>query len=181
MKDEAIIQAIRNGDEHAIDSVITAYSRLLWTVAARVLQNAASDQDIEECVADAFIYLWQHPERFDPARGRLKSWLSVVARSRAIDRYRELSRSSALPLDEGLLSRQLGLAEGLIARDARKALLEGLDALEETERDVLVRRYCYDQKPREIAAALDMPAKRVENCLYRGKRRLRELIETKGV
>ncbi len=180
MNDEALIRAIRNGDERAIGQAITAYSRLLWSVAANVLKHVASDQDIEECVADTFIYLWQHPDRWDSSRGKLKVWLSVMTRTRAIDRCRELTRRSTVPLDDTLLARDLGLAERLIAQDARTALLEALDQLDETERDILTRRYWYGQRPREIAAALDLPVKRVENCLYRGKLRLRDMLETKG-
>lgn len=51
-----------------------------------------------------------------------------------------------------------------------------MKALEEPDREILLRRYYYDQKPREIAMALDMPVKHVENHLYRTKRRLRETL-----
>ena len=180
MNDEALIQAVRDGDERAIAHAITAYSKLLWTVAARVLRDVASEQDVEECVADTFIYLWQHPDRWDPARGRLKVWLTIMTRTRAIDRCRELARRPTVPLDEGLLARELGLADQLILQDARRDLLQAMEALDETERDVLARRYWHGQKPREIAAALDLPIKRVENCLYRGKKHLRAALETKG-
>ena len=176
MKDEKIIEAIRRGDETAIDHVITKYSRLLWSVAGAVLKNAASEQDVEECVADVFIYLWQHPEKYDPGRGGLRSWLSVVARTRAIDRYRELSRRDVVPLDDTVLVRQLGVMEGILAEEEKRALAAAVKALGESDREILLRRYYYDQKPREIALAMDMPVKHVENHLYRTKKRLRETI-----
>lgn len=178
MKDETIIEAIRGGDEAAIAHVIAKYSRLLWSIAGAVLKNAASEQDVEECVADVFIYLWQHPENYDPGRGGLKAWLSVMARTKAIDRCRQLSRRDALPLEDALLVPQAGVIEGILAEDARRALAEAVTALGEPEREILLRRYCYDQKPREIALALDMPVKHVENHLYRTKRRLREMLAT---
>ena len=173
---EKIIEAIRRGDETAIDHVITKYSRLLWSVAGAVLKNAAGEQDVEECVADVFIYLWQHPEKYDPGRGGLRSWLSIVARTKAIDRYRQISRRDTVSLDDTLLAQQLGVAEGVLAEDERRALAAAVKALEEPDREILLRRYYYDQKPREIAMALDMPVKHVENHLYRTKRRLRETL-----
>ena len=97
MTDEKIISAIARGDEAAIHAVITKYSKLMWSIAGSILHNVASDEDIEECVADVFVYLWKHPEKYDARRGRLKVWLSVIARSQALDRYRNLSKNSAVP------------------------------------------------------------------------------------
>ena len=93
MNDEKLHAALRAGDERAINEVIDQYSRLLWRVAWSVLDRIGSTQDVEECVADAFVYLWEHPDKYDPRRGKLKTWLTVVARSRALDRCREILRA----------------------------------------------------------------------------------------
>lgn len=179
MNDEKTIQAIQSGDEQAIDNVITKYSKLLWSIASAVLKNAASAQDIEECVADVFIYLWQHPEKYDAGRGRLKVWLSILARTRAVDRYRTLSKEHALPLDEALLAGQIDAIDGILAENQKCVLQDALSALEALDHEILLRRYYYDQKPREIALALDMPVKHVENHLYRTKRKLRQMITSR--
>ena len=80
--------------------VVQKYSKLLWKIAASVLINAASTQDVEECVADVFIYLWQYPEKYDPDKAKLSSWLSIVARSRAVDSYRRLTRKREISMEE---------------------------------------------------------------------------------
>ena len=77
MNDEKTIQAIQSGDEQAIDNVITKYSKLLWSIASAVLKNAASAQDIEECVADVFIYLWQHPEKYEKGYQTLQGLYAI--------------------------------------------------------------------------------------------------------
>ena len=176
MKDETIIAAIAAGDADMMNHVINKFSRLLWPIAGAVLKNAGSEQDVEECVADAFIYLWEHPERFDPGRGTLKSWLCIVARSRAIDRFREITRRGVLPLEEAVLAQTLGLQEEAMRQETRRELLETVNSLDEPGREILVRRYYYDQKPRQIALALGMTVKQVDNSLYRSKRLLREKL-----
>lgn len=176
MNDEKIIKKIKNGDESAIDYVITKYSKLMWTIAGAILKNVASAYDIEECVADVFIYLWQNPNKYDAKRGGLKVWLSVIARTQAIDRYRQLSKKETVALDETLLADQLGITEGIIADDTKHMLIAAVRALGEPDQEILIRRYYYDQKPKEIAVALDMPVKHVENHLYRTKLKLREMI-----
>lgn len=80
MNEKKLIEGVRNRDESAAAYVIDRYSRLLWSAAAPVLRNIGTAEDLEECVADAFVYLWEHPEKFDPARGSLKSWLAMIVR-----------------------------------------------------------------------------------------------------
>lgn len=180
MRDEAVIKAIVSGDEDAMSWVINKYSRLLWPVASAVLCNAGGEQDVEECVADTFIYLWQHPEKFDEGRGSLKTLLCIIVRSRAIDRYREIMRKGALPLDEAVLSAGTGMQEKLLEEETRRELLTAVKALEEPNREILIRRYYHEQKPREIALAMNLTVKQVDNSLFRSKRQLRQVLTAKG-
>ena len=177
MNDEKIITAIKNGDEAAIAQVIDKYSRLLWSVASAVLKNVGQEQDVEECVADVFISLWQQPEKYDAGRGGLRTWLCIKTRSRALDRYREISRRSALPLEEAVAAQVLGAEELVGTEETKRELASAIDTLALREREILIRRYYYEQKPREIALALGIPVKAVDNSLYRAKRKLREELE----
>ena len=117
MNDEKIASKIKQGDERTIDAVIQKYSKLLWSIASGVLKSVASEQDVEECVADAFIKLWQEPDKFDPSRGNLKLWLCMVTRSRALDKYREVVRREELPIDDEILARSLDLEDKVLAQD----------------------------------------------------------------
>ena len=58
MKDKAVIEAIARRDEQAVRAVIDKYSRLLRPIAGAGLEKGGCAQDVEECVADTFIYLW---------------------------------------------------------------------------------------------------------------------------
>lgn len=173
MNDERLIRAIAARDEQAMGRVMEHYSRLLWSVAARVLQGVGTEEDLEECVADVFVFLWMNPEKFDPARGNLKSYLAMVARSRALNRCRQLSRHDAVALEDLPPSREPA-AEMAVAGDP--ALHDSIDALREPDREILIRRYYHDEKPREIAAGLALPVKQIENRLYRAKRFLRDRL-----
>ena len=48
-----------------------------------------------------------------------------------------------------------------------------MHTLPEEEQDMLLRRYLGDQKPREIALALGITSRQVQNRLYRARSRLR--------
>ena len=176
LQDAKLIEKIKHGDETAMDIVINQYARLLWTIADAVLEKVGTIQDVEECVADVFIYLWQHAEKYAHEKGKLKVWLSIITRTRAINRYRKLCQSQALPLQEEIFLQRLDLTEHLESQEKKTLLLSAINLLKEEERDILTRRYYYEQKPKTIATALGLSVKRVENILYRAKQKLRQIL-----
>ena len=185
LNDKKIISAIAARDERMLAFVVQKYSKILWKIAASILINAASVQDVEECVADVFIYLWQYPEKYDPDKAKLSSWLSVVARSKAVDSYRRIARKREISMEE-IVVENLGYAENSAADEEMYSMEEAnskdklrscIDELDEKEKELIMRRYYYEQKPAEIAVALDMPKKQVENRLYYVRQKLRKMME----
>ena len=176
LNDKKIISAIAARDERMLAFVVQKYSKILWKIAASILINAASVQDVEECVADVFIYLWQYPEKYDPDKAKLSSWLSIVARSKAVDSYRRITRKKEIFIEE-ILVESLGYAENDAADEEKDKLRSCIDELDEKEKELIMRRYYYEQKPAEIAVALDMPKKQVENRLYYVRQKLRKMME----
>lgn len=177
MSDEKVLLAIVEKDEKVMAFVIQKYSILLWKVAASVLVNAATMQDIEECVADVFIHFWLSPEKYNPTKAKLSSYLSMLARSKAIDRYRQIARRCEMSIEEQVFTSKFELLEKVIKREEKENLLDCIARLSENEREILVRRYFYEQKPKEIALALNMSGKQVENRLYLAKQKLRTMID----
>ena len=176
LNDKKIISAIINRDEQMLAFVVQKYSKLLWKITASILINAASVQDVEECVADVFIHLWQCPEKYDPDKGRLSAWLTVIARSKAIDRYRQIIRKRELSMEE-IVTESLVYAE-IAATDAEnERLLSCIGELDGKEKELIIRRYYYEQKPAEIAVVLDIPKKQVENKLYYVRQKLKKMME----
>jgi RNA polymerase sigma-70 factor (ECF subfamily) len=185
LNDKKIISAITARDERMLAFVVNKYSKLLWKIAASILINAASVQDVEECVADVFIYLWQYPEKYDPDKAKLSSWLSIIARSKAVDSYRRIIRKREISMEE-IVVESLGYAENNVTygeshsmeeKHSREKLRTCIEGLDEKEKELIIRRYYYEQKPAEIAVALDMPKKQVENRLYYVRQKLRKMLE----
>ena len=176
MSDGQIIEAIRNRDEAVMGEVIENYSKLLWSVVSAVLTGAAPTQDMEECVADVFVYLWQNPGKYDAEKGKLKSWLALMARSRAVDRYRSIMRRNEAEIEEDMVAERWDVLADIVEQDERERLRACIWKLEETDREAIIRRYYYGQKPKEIAVAMGIPRKQVENRLYQGKQRLRKMV-----
>lgn len=172
LDDKKMISAIIKRDEQMLAFVIQKYSKLLWKITASILLNVSSVQEVEECVADVFIFLWQYPEKYNPDRAKLSSWLSMIARSKAVDRYRSLIKNKEISMEE-IIVESLGYAEVKTSDEDKEELLSYIAELDEKEKELIVRRYYYEQKPAEIALALDIPKKQIENRLYYAKQKLK--------
>ena len=168
---------LKAGEERALDAAILSYSRLLWGIARAVLHNVGTTEDMEECVADAFIQLWKSSATINEARGSIKTWLCVAVKSRAIDRYRKITRKSEVGLDEQLAVCGSGLFDQTLDVVLQRELLAAVQALGEPDREIILRRFYYQQKPKEISVALDLTVKQIENRIFRAKQKLRDQLE----
>src|ERR687898_3630386 len=73
-------------DPAVFERVYDEHARSVYGAAYRVLGNAAQAQDV---VQDVFLRLWRRPRTFDAGRGELGPYLRMMARSRALDLWRE--------------------------------------------------------------------------------------------
>lgn len=126
-----------------------------------------------------YLDLWRNPSGFDPGKGTLKTYLAVMTRSRALDTYRRLIRHDAAALDESIPAPETDLQDRLIARELSGALRDAVDALAEPDREIVLRRYFFEEKPAEIAARLARPVKEIHNRLYASKQKLRNALFNK--
>ena len=81
-----LVARIRAGDQQAMSELYDRYSKVVYAVALRVLQDAAGAEDV---LQDVFLQLWRKPDAFDASRGSLAAWLAVISRHRSIDRLRQ--------------------------------------------------------------------------------------------
>jgi RNA polymerase sigma-70 factor (ECF subfamily) len=84
-EDAALLALVQRGDEYAMASLFDRYSKVVYSVALRVLRDPASAEDV---LQEIFMQIWRHPEGFVATRGSLGGWLAVVSRNRSIDALR---------------------------------------------------------------------------------------------
>ena len=83
--DAALLMLVQRGDEYAMASLFDRYSKVVYSVALRVLRDPASAEDV---LQEIFMQIWRNPEGFVATRGSLGGWLAVVSRNRSIDTLR---------------------------------------------------------------------------------------------
>ena len=83
--EEEVLSRVAEGREDAIHDLYRQFGRMLVGLARRVL---GSQEDAEDLVQDVFLQVWRQAARYDPKRASVSTWLTMITRSRAIDRLR---------------------------------------------------------------------------------------------
>ena len=181
MDEAKLIDLIRSGNEEALTYIIETYSKLLWIIVGGILNNIGTSEDIEECISDTFMNLWHKPKAYDPRKGSLKTFLATIAKRRALDKYRLLTRVTIIELDEAVASSDDDLFEYIAERDLCSELYEAIHLLGDPDKEILIRRYFLEEKPSAIADKTHIPVKEVQNRLYQSKLRLRKALSESEV
>lgn len=103
--DATLLSLVRRGDEHAMATLYDRYSKIVYSVALRVLRDPASAEDI---LQEIFLQVWRNPEQYVAVRGSLGGWLTVVTRNRSIDALRR--KKPLETIDDISLASQYDLA-----------------------------------------------------------------------
>lgn len=174
-EDAELAGRLMERDEQALRIVIDRYGSLVHGVARRVI---AEPTLAEEVAQDTFLALWRRPGAFDPQRGSLQTWLSSVARNKAVDLVRKeesLRRTKDSLAKEATLTLQL--EEPAIGLEERQEVKMALSRLTEVQREALVLAYFGGRTYREVAQELNIPEGTAKTRMRDGLTKLRELME----
>ena len=177
MQDSILIKKIINGEQDAFTYMVESYSKLLWVVVGGILNNVGTTQDIEECISDVYVHIWKNPETYNTEKGTFKTFLAVVARSKALDVYRKLSKSKIVELTEAIYAADDDLIDHIVKKEKHDKLYAAIKTLAEPNKEIVIRRFFFDEKPQRIAEKINIPIKEVENRLYQSKLKLRKILE----
>lgn len=154
MDDRKLAQKLKQGNRLALDRAMAAYTPYLSTVVWNALGPAASAQDVEEVVSDAFLALWSRRDSLQPEQG-LKPWLAAVARNRAIDRLRA-ARPAPLPLHEAETAGGPTPEQDLERRMFAHALRQAVEGLPPPDDQLVLRFYYEGEKLKDVARDLGL-------------------------
>jgi RNA polymerase sigma-70 factor (ECF subfamily) len=145
------------GDERALAEVFDALARSVYGRAVRVLGVYGAAQDV---VQDVFVELWAHPDRYDPAAGTLRAYLTVLARHRAIDLVRsELRRIARQERDFRLTPAPPAedVSDEVLAAETAGLVRAAVELLPASQRQVVELVYFEGLTCREVANAVGIP------------------------
>jgi RNA polymerase sigma-70 factor (ECF subfamily) len=164
---------------HESDGFRAAYAehhRGVYAAAFRILGDASLAQDV---VQDVFLRVWRRPGSYDARRGELGAFLRLMARSRALDLWREgqvrgraAERLRVVEAPEQLVGDDPGALAELATESA--AVREALGKLPDAQREALVLAYWCGLTADQIARQEHIPLGTAKSRIRLGLARLRD-------
>jgi RNA polymerase sigma-70 factor (ECF subfamily) len=174
--DEELMAGLQAKDATALDALFTRYSRLVFSIALRIVNDRSEAEDV---VQEVFFSLYQKAILYDAEKGTAKGWVVQVAFSRARDRRAHLSRRgfySGTDIDSlhDTLIEQSDVEHDVGVRLDFSHLRCAFEELTVMQRRTLALFYFDGLDLREISERLREPFGNVRHHFYRGLERLRK-------
>ncbi|HET9726821.1 MAG TPA: sigma-70 family RNA polymerase sigma factor [Gemmatimonadales bacterium] len=180
--DGELIARAAQGEERAIGLLYDRYGPVLYAVAYRIVGQRA---DAEEVVVEAFAQAWRDAPRFEAGRGSVAGWLTMIARSRALDLVRARSRRDRITASAAADRPDAPPAMGEFRSDPGRALdhderrrqvRQALETLSPPQRQAIELAYFEGLSQSEIAERLQEPLGTVKTRVRLGMQKLRESL-----
>ena len=179
--DEATVRSFgegaRRGEGAALDGLFRTFEADVTRLCHRLL---GSREDAEDATAETFLKVQRGLDSYDPER-RFRTWLLSVAAHHALDRLRRRTTERRIfhPSEadlEAATDPGPSPLRGELDAERRARIQTAIESLPNRYRAPIVLRYYADLEYEEIANALDITRNQVATLLFRGRRRLRELL-----
>ena len=170
--DAPLVLAMARGDQTALAELYDRYAFLLLGIAIRIVKDR---REAEDLLHDVFLEVWRSAKDFDPKRGRVRTWLTIRMRSRALD-LQKSARVSRNAGDDGLDY----LADDADASHApdHARLREVLGELPADQREVIELAYFQGLTCSEIAKRVAIPIGTVKSRVAAAMDKLRAALAT---
>jgi RNA polymerase sigma-70 factor (ECF subfamily) len=170
--DTALVLAVGRYHDDALAEVFRRHAGAVFGLARRVLGDQGR---AEEIVQEIFVRLWNEPERFDPERGSLRSFLLAQTHGRAVDLLRSDTARRNREDREARVAAEAGydleheVWDLAVADQVRSAVV----SLPEDERRAIELAYFGGCTYREVAEQLGAPEGTIKSRIRAGLRRMR--------
>ena len=175
--DAALMRAFASRDVGAAEIVYERFASRVYGLGIVMLGSDAAAQDL---VQDTFVKLWRSADRFDARRGKLDTWVLLVARSLAIDalRRRVLEvRSLEAVGATGETATEPGPDELAETEDLTERARRAMAALSDGQRAALELAYFGGRTSAEVAEMEGIPVGTAKTRIRTALLKLRDALE----
>lgn len=179
LTDQEIVQLLWKKQECGLTHLAVKYEKLVLHIIKTIL--GTNNRDVEECLNDTYLKIWNHIERFDFDKASLKTYIKVIARNTAINRLRSISvkETPIIPMDyseaaKDYMENNHSLEGSLIKKEEVRQLKDCIDRMKKKDRELLIRKFFYLQSSKEIAKVMHMTVSAVDSRISRLRVKLKD-------
>ena len=178
LADEDLMELAREGEMRAFEVIFDRHAAVALSLAQRICRRRATAEDV---VQEAFLALWRHGDRYDRARGTVRSWLLSVVHNRAIDAVRRAMVTDWRNVGDADIAERIAAPtltdHEALRRDEAARLRGALEELPPEQRRVIELAYFGGLSHHKIAHALELPPGTVKGRMRLGLQKLRIVLE----
>lgn len=174
-----LIQEMKKGSEAAFEILYETYMPFIFSIALKLLKKR---QECEDVCHEIFLEFLNYPERYDPQRGSLESWLAIKTKSKCLDVLRsqkkQALKQSLDPLTASSLSAGVDPTfERTLSKEIKQVVTQALERLPSVQRHVLQQVYFNGETHRTIASQMNRPLGTIKSLIRYGLKNMKkELI-----
>ena len=170
--DAALVARMAKGEQAALSELYERHNGILMGLAIRIVRER---RDAEDLLHDVFLEAWRSAKNFDPKRGRVRTWLAIRMRSRALD----LKKSARVSRNAGDTGLDVMVDDAPVPSPDHRSVRSALTELGPDQRRVLELAYFEGLSCTEIAERVAIPVGTVKSRLAAGLDRLRSRLGPK--
>jgi RNA polymerase sigma factor (sigma-70 family) len=174
IEEQELVSLLRQKDKAALEYLYDHYSAALHGIILRIVR---SEDIAQEVLQDAFLKIWKNMDAYDPAKGRLFTWMLNISRNLAIDKTRskEIKREQKTDRTENIVNR-VDLQYYVEYNPENIGVKELLDKLNPDQRKVVDLLYFQGYTQSEVAKEYEIPLGTIKTRLRIALKELRKIV-----
>ena len=176
MDDQSLLALLREDPERGLSALMERYLPLVAALVRGRLDGVCPRADMEECVSDVFSQLYLQRNDIDLSRGTIKAYLCAIARNKSADVRRAAGRYDPLPEGWDVPEEDSDAETLLLRRERRQAVVQAVLRLDNTDREIIVRKYFFRQPSAAVAKEMGMTVSAVDTRTHRALKKLRAIL-----
>ena len=169
-----IIKLIKKKDHRGIDYIVDLYSDKISYIVNSILNGYSNKEDIEECISDVFISVYNDIHTYDNKKGKFETFVFIKAKYIALDykrkiikkkEYEKIKEDRLLKINENIAYESA--EKEVIKKEKLKDIANFINNLKEPDKTYFYLKYFINMESKEIAKKYNTTLSSVENRLYR--------------